>query len=47
MKFERTAPVRIGHLSQLDYFVTDAPLPPMLQEVCRSSGVQVEIADES
>ncbi len=47
MKFERTAPVRIGHLSQLDYFVTDAPLPPRLQEVCRGSGVQVEIADEA
>ena len=46
MKFERTAPVRIGHLSQLDYFVTDAPLPPKLQEVCRSSDVQVEIAEE-
>ena len=46
MKFERTAPVRIGHLSQLDYFVTDAPLPHKLQEVCRSSGVQVEIAEE-
>ena len=46
MKFERTAPVRIGHLSQLDYFVTDAPLPPRLQEVCRSSDVQVEVAEE-
>ena len=27
-KFERTAPVRIGHLSQINTFVTDAELPP-------------------
>ena len=45
MKFERTAPVRIGHLSQLDYFVTDAALPAKLHDVCRDAGVQVEIAD--
>jgi DeoR family glycerol-3-phosphate regulon repressor len=44
MKHERTAPVRIGHLSQLDYFVTDAPLPPRLRQICRESHVQVEIA---
>lgn len=46
MKLERTAPVRIGHLSQLDYFVTDAALPAKLHDVCRSSGVHVEVADE-
>jgi DeoR family glycerol-3-phosphate regulon repressor len=45
MKFERTAPVRIGHLSQLDYFVTDVAPPPGLQAICRDSGVHVEIAD--
>ncbi|TWT10775.1 DeoR/GlpR family DNA-binding transcription regulator [Reyranella sp. CPCC 100927] len=45
MKFERTAPVRIGHLSQLDYFVTDAPLPARLHDICRNSDVQVEVAE--
>lgn len=44
MKLERTAPVRIGHLSQLDYFVTDAPLPAKLHDICRNSDVHVEIA---
>jgi DeoR family glycerol-3-phosphate regulon repressor len=47
MKLERTAPVRIGHLSQLDYFVTDAVLPPHLSGVCRDNEVQVEIADKA
>jgi DeoR family transcriptional regulator, glycerol-3-phosphate regulon repressor len=46
MKFERTAPVRIGHISQLDYFVTNAPLPPRLRDLCRDNEVQVEIATE-
>jgi DeoR family transcriptional regulator, glycerol-3-phosphate regulon repressor len=45
MKFERMAPVRIGHISQLDYLVTNAPPPPRLGEICRERGVQVEIAD--
>ena len=44
MKLERTAPARIGHISQLDYFVTNAPLPPRLRDVCRDHDVQVEIA---
>ena len=47
MKFERTAPVRIGHLSQLDYFVTNTPLPPRLRDICRDHEVQVEIAADS
>jgi DeoR family glycerol-3-phosphate regulon repressor len=44
MKYERTAPVRIGHVSQLDYFVTNAPLPQSLFDICRDNGVAVEIA---
>jgi DeoR family glycerol-3-phosphate regulon repressor len=44
MKFERTAPVRIGHISQLDYFVTNAPPPPRLLDLCRDNDVLVEIA---
>jgi DeoR family glycerol-3-phosphate regulon repressor len=44
MKFERTAPVRIGHISQLDYFVTDTHPPARLRELCRDSEVALEIA---
>ena len=44
MKYERSAPVRIGHLSELDYFVTDRAPPPRLRAVCRDHGVRVEVA---
>lgn len=44
MKYERTAPVRIGHISRLDYFVTDREPPGPLREICRESDVRVEIA---
>ena len=44
MKFERTAPVRIGHISQLDCLVTNAPPPPRLNDICRDRGVTIEIA---
>ncbi len=47
MKLERSAPVRIGHLSELDHVVTDAPLPSALQDVCDEAGVQVIVASES
>jgi DeoR family glycerol-3-phosphate regulon repressor len=47
MKFERTAPVRIGHLSQLDYFVTDKAPPEHLRDICRDHDVDVEIAGEA
>jgi DeoR family glycerol-3-phosphate regulon repressor len=45
MKYERTAPVRIGHISELDYFVTNAPPPPRLRDICREAGVGIELAD--
>ena len=45
MKFQRRAPVRIGHVSQIDCFVTDAPPPAPFLEVCAVHGVRVEIAD--
>jgi DeoR family glycerol-3-phosphate regulon repressor len=47
LKYERTAPVRIGHLSDLDYFVTDIPPPPRLTAICRENEVRVEIAEAS
>ena len=46
LKIGRSAPVRIGHLSQIDHFVTDLPLPEKLRRVCEESEVVVDIADE-
>ncbi|HZD24979.1 MAG TPA: DeoR/GlpR family DNA-binding transcription regulator [Alphaproteobacteria bacterium] len=45
MKYERSAPVRIGHISRLDYFVTNEAPPPRLREICREHGVQVILPD--
>ena len=45
MKFTRTAPVRIGHLSDVDVFVTDRPPPEPVADYCRTEGVTLEIAD--
>jgi DeoR family transcriptional regulator, glycerol-3-phosphate regulon repressor len=41
LKLERTAPVRIGHISQTHVFVTDHLPSTRLREVCASHGVQV------
>ncbi len=46
IKFTRTAPVRIGHISQMDVFVTDAQPPDSIAEICRHNGVQVEIVEK-
>jgi DeoR family glycerol-3-phosphate regulon repressor len=40
-KVERNAPVRIGHLSEVDIFVTDELKSPELRALCRSHGVRV------
>jgi DeoR family transcriptional regulator, glycerol-3-phosphate regulon repressor len=40
-KFERTAPVRIAHLSQMRSFVTDYCPVPAVREVCVDSAVQL------
>ena len=47
MKFARKAPVRIGHLEQIDVFVTDEPPPPEIAEICLAAGVRLEIAAEA
>jgi DeoR family glycerol-3-phosphate regulon repressor len=39
-KFTRTAPVRIGHLSQAHSFITDA-CPQSIRQVCAQAGVTV------
>ena len=44
MKFARRAPVRIGHLEQIDVFVTDQPPPPSIIDICAQSEVRIEIA---
>jgi DeoR family transcriptional regulator, glycerol-3-phosphate regulon repressor len=46
MKFRRTAPMRIGHFSQINVFVTDEELGEPLARIAAESGVQVEIASE-
>ncbi len=45
MKFERSAPVRIGHLSQINCFVTDKPLPDQISRICAEHDLQVVIAN--
>ncbi|MEM7775542.1 MAG: DeoR/GlpR family DNA-binding transcription regulator [Pseudomonadota bacterium] len=44
MKLDRTAPVRIGHVSDLDIFVTDAMPPRAIADICRDNEVRIEIA---
>lgn len=41
LKFERTAPVRIGHLSQVDIFVTDRLERAAIRSLCRDRDVRV------
>lgn len=40
-KFERTAPVRIAHLSQVSSFVTDRCPNGEIRRVCKEAGVQL------
>jgi DeoR family glycerol-3-phosphate regulon repressor len=40
-KFRRTAPVRIGHISQMQTFVTDGSLPDGLRQICQNRGITV------
>jgi DeoR family transcriptional regulator, glycerol-3-phosphate regulon repressor len=44
MKFTRSAPVRIGHISQVDSFVTDQAPPEPIADICRHNGVTIEVA---
>ncbi len=38
-KFERTAPVRIGHISQVDTFITDHCTSAAVREICQSGNI--------
>ena len=40
-KFRRTAPVRIGHLCQVQIFVTDRELPAGLRKIAQEGGVTI------
>ena len=40
-KFERTAPVRIGHLSQVNTFITDHCDIPSVRRICQEAEVQL------
>lgn len=40
-KFERMAPVRIGHLSQVDTFITDRCDNEAIRKICREAEVQL------
>jgi DeoR family glycerol-3-phosphate regulon repressor len=44
MKYDRSAPVRIGHLSEIDCFVTDVDPPERIAAICRDNEVDVQIA---
>jgi DeoR family glycerol-3-phosphate regulon repressor len=46
LKYGRSAPVRIGHLSDIDHFVTDAALPERLRNICAENQVAVDVAAE-
>lgn len=46
MKFERRAAVQIGHLSDIDIFVTDEEPPKNISEICKHSEVELIVADK-
>jgi DeoR family glycerol-3-phosphate regulon repressor len=46
LKYGRSAPVRIGHISDIDHFVTDAMPPARLRRVCEESDVAIDVAVE-
>jgi len=46
-KFGRSASVRIGHISHINTFVTDAPPPKPISDMCKEAGVQILVARES
>lgn len=43
-KFGRSAPVRIGSLSEIDTFFTDAPPPPRVRRLCEQWETEILIA---
>lgn len=46
-KFDRTAPVRIGTIGDLDGFFTDTMPPTPVAELCRDGNVRLNVCDAS
>jgi DeoR family glycerol-3-phosphate regulon repressor len=46
-KFDRTAPVRIAEMSQMNSFITDRCARPAIRQICRDAGVTLIEALES
>jgi DeoR family transcriptional regulator, glycerol-3-phosphate regulon repressor len=46
-KFDRTAPVRIAHLGQVNSFITDSCTRPAIRQICRDAGVTLIETTES
>lgn len=46
IKLERTAPIRISHISQINTIVTNTNLPQKLDKTCKEHGVNVIITKE-
>lgn len=46
MKFSRSAPVRIGHLADMDFLITDSPLSADIERICIDGGVSVELTGD-
>lgn len=44
-KFTRSAMVRLGHISEIDRFFTDRPVPPPVRKVLDEAKVEVHVAD--
>lgn len=47
LKFDRNAPVRIAHLSDIDVLVTDRSPPEPIDAICAQAGVRVEVAADN
>ncbi|NVK17691.1 MAG: DeoR/GlpR transcriptional regulator [Methylocystaceae bacterium] len=46
IKFERSAPVRLGHLSQISSFITDEPVSEKIEQICQSNDVKIHCVNK-
>ena len=44
MKLERSAPIRIGHISEINTIVIETQLPEKLHNICTENGVDIVVA---
>ena len=47
MKFNRTAPIKLGELKQVDYLVTDEGVPDEMKQICKKTNTNLEIINSS